>query len=326
MNNINDTTSTIKDSIIFYTSNTTNCRILKILMDPFASLLLNLKKPNTNNQYNKGLMDFLENDIEVDDLFLDDTSLENIDNKFISNACDLDLYFHHLENLIEISYKNLHSQKQFPTKLYRSINKAEFDDLHESRTINSMWSTTKDLDSAIGFTLEQAEAEWNPTEHFIIELSIKGRLPFIDVDNDAFRVFEPNEVIIMSPFNVSKPVLYKDGGLDLLGFYNYDSIPIYKSVIKSINMTKRDISFQKIKELYNEVRVGIEVYGPKIEQFLNYKIDKKIFYDHDYRSWAMKLSFLIKLLKEYSNYCAYNNVETEKIINKESITNKIYKK
>ncbi|MBR4618780.1 MAG: hypothetical protein IKO49_05700 [Bacilli bacterium] len=332
MTNIDDIIKRIEkaetsdDSIIFYTSNNDNCRIIKILMDPFDTLLGMSTKPSDYNPYNKNMMKVFEN-IGTSTIDFKETVEyhQNMKRNFISTSEELDLYIHHLENILEVAYKNYYSDKTLPNKLYRSVTKSELDYLNKNRTIESLWSTTKTLDTSIDFTIEQAEAEWNPKEHFIIELSLKGRVPFVDVDNDAFKVFEPNEIILIPPFNVSKPQLIKKGGMDFLGFYSRNTIPLYKANFKSNELSIHNTPFEEIGNLYQNIRSDIEIYGPLIEDLLNYKIDKKLLNQEGYRLWAKNLVLLLNKLKDYLNYCSYKGLKPEKLINEEE-AKKFYKK
>ena len=115
----------------------------------------------------------------------------------------LNIYMNHIKNILIQSYINYHdSTKKMPTKLYRSISKYEFDYLKTTRKINTLWSTTSSLKTAIGYTIEMSRLEWNPEEHFILEFSPREKIPFVDVDTDAETIFEPNEFILIPPFNI----------------------------------------------------------------------------------------------------------------------------
>ena len=304
------------DPIAFYTRDTSNCRNLKILMDPFETLKNMAIKPK-QNPYNKNLIGFLKSqNVPTEDIEKEINGFNELftQKTFIKEKQELDLYISNLEQILKKAYINYYNFNKLPSKLYRSVNTNELNFLNKSRTINALFSTTKDLQTCKEFTIETAELEWDPEEHHIIELSLKGRIPFIDVDKDSFKVFEPNEVILVNPFTVTKPILTKKGSPNAFGFYTMDTIPEYSSIIKHIESNPTNIDMEDINELYEQVRNGIGIYGTKIEQLLNYEIDNKLFNNVEYREWAKKLSKMINMLQNHIEYYVLRDKEPKTLI------------
>lgn len=309
----------IEKSINVYTASSQDCKIMKILMSPIELLNHLQNKPNTNNQANKNLCDLitaLTNDEAFTPQF-DENVLENQwPTPFIKRENDLYHYLVHIQNILLQSYLNYHDpNKQIPSKLYRSVSAQELEYLKINRKIDTLWSTTSKLDSAIFYTLEEAEHEWNPKEHFIIELSIKNKIPFVDVEIDAKRIYEPNEFILTPPFNVSKLKLVKKGGMDSIGFYSYNTIPIYSAEIKTdYNFEAANhVDYEQLVTQFLQIARDINKYGNMIEAYLNNEFNyKNLLHNPDYIIWARNLINLISMLEQYINEYAkecitYNN-------------------
>ena len=306
------------NSIVFYTIDDTQCMNIKILIDPFETLSGMAIKPDKNNYYNNNLLRELNKLNNSDDEHNFKTfPQDDTKTKFITDKKTFDKYIYHIEELFKLAYINYYnSQVTLPSKVYRSVTKKELDFLNKSRAINTLYSVSKDLDTSIGFTIEKAEHEWNPQEHFIIAFSIKERVPFIDVDKSIESIFEPNEIILIPPFYVTKPKLTKNGGMNALGFYSFDSIPEYQSTLKMYQTTENVKDFQTIYKLYEEIRNEIEIYGKRMENYLNNEDDFKLLNDSAYRVCAKKLETLIKLLKTYISNTISKDQEPYKLVKK----------
>lgn len=290
----------IKNSIEFYTMDQEKCRILKILMDPINYLEWLKKVDETvlecEENFNK-LLSFLERD-NVSNF----GSKDLLNTPFIKDSSSFCKALNHLVNIFVESYLNYYDGNvSMPNKLYRSITRSELEYLRKQNKINTLWSTSTSLNTAIRYTMEIAEHEWNPKEHFILEFSTKSKIPFIDVDKSAAKGFEPNEFILIPPFNISNLKLIKDGGMDKLGFYSPDGIPIYRAIFKDKDKDNfvKNVSIEDIYIMYEQVVSKIEIYGELIELYLNKKIDGSIFHRQDYRIWAQKLRLLVKMLQSY---------------------------
>lgn len=303
--NINDK---IKESIKFYNKDSNNCKLMKILMEPI-NYLGYLKKTNKTNKYNANLGNFLlglgqtQNDIlKFNEIFETNNDYHE---EFIKDIDSLYQYLCHIQNIFIQSYINYYDKNaSFPKKLYRSVYKEELDYLKNAKQIKAIWSTSSTLEASQGYTMELADSEWNPKEHFILELSLKNRIPFIDVDKLKCRVFEPNEFILTSPFTVSKIQLIKKGGISQLGFYTPDSIPIYSAELKYTESENLNCSFEDILKQINIVKQDFELYRDLIENYLNSKSEEKLLHQSDYRNWVHKLQELISMIQSYSSYYA----------------------
>lgn len=294
----------IKDSIRFYTMDQEKCRMLKILMDPVSYLKWLNKVDETalkcGENFNKLLLIFEKeyvSNFDSKDLLSD---FENT--YFVKDSSSFCEVLNHLVNIFIKSYLNYYdSSVSMPNKLYRSITRSELEYLKKQNKINTLWSTSTSLDTAIGYTMEIAGHEWRPKEHFILEFYIKSKIPFIDVDKSAAKVFEPNEFILIPPFNISNLKLIKDGGMDNLGFYSSDNIPIYRATFKDKDKDSfvKNVSIKDIYTMYEQVVRKIEIYGELIELYLNKKIDGNIFHRQDYMIWAKNLELLVKMLQSY---------------------------
>lgn len=316
-----NTDKNIIESINCYTYSSQDCEILKILMSPIEYLgqLKNSNKINPNNQANINLCNLISN-LTNDESFrleFNQNVLNHaIPKTFIKTSSDLYSYLKHIQNILLQSYINYYDQsKNIPLKLYRSVSSLELEYLKNTRQINTLWSTTSTLDSVIGYTLEIAEHEWDPKEHFIIELAIKNKIPFVDVDNDAKTIFEPNEFILTPPFTVSKLKLVKKGGMNPLGFYNQNSIPIYSAELKtsydynSIN----NVAYDEIINKYNQIAKDIKVYGNMIEAYLNNNDKNNLLHNQGYRLWARNLQELIKMMQLYMNEYAKEFIKNNNV-------------
>ncbi len=306
MNNIQE----IINSINFYTASSQDCEIMKILMSPIELLgqIKDGEKINTNKQANVNLCNFisnLTNDEHFHDEFNNNVLAHKLPKTFIKMEGVLYQYLVHIQNILLASYLNYHdSSKQIPLKLYRSVTLKELEYLKKARQIDTLWSTTSTMESVINYTLEEAEHEWEPKEHFIIELSTKNKIPFVDVDNDAKIIFEPNEFILTPPFNVSKLKLVKSGGMNAIGFYSYDTIPIYSAEIKTnynFQMTNQ-VTYEQLYKQFMAIEKDINKYGNMIEGYLNNdSANNNLLHNQEYRIWARNLIKLIQLLQQYTN-------------------------
>lgn len=300
-----------KDPITFYTRDVINSRNIKILMDPIDTLKSMSIKQNECNPYNQHLAQVFKEFSGKDEFNLDNNPTLN--KKFIKQE-ELDLYMHNIEELITKAYINYYNNSKLPTRLYRSITKDELNFIKNNKRINTLWSTTKDFETCAGFTMEATETEWDPIEHYILQLSLNDRIPFIDVDKDSKTVYEPNEVILLRPFNVSNPLLIKSGGMDEYGFYSLKTIPICDATIKSITNNCEYIEFEEVIKLYDSVKKEFDKYSKVIEQILNYEIDHSIFNDTNYKEWANKIITMINMLQNHINYCILKDKDPKKLI------------
>lgn len=320
-----NTNKNIVESINCYTYSSQDCEILKILMSPIEYLgqLKNSNKTASNNQANINLcnlMSNLTNDESFKLEFNQNVLNHKLPKRFTKTESVLNDYLKHIQNILLQSYINYYDQsKNIPLKLYRSVSLSELEYLKTSRQIDTLWSTASTIDSVIGYTLEIAEQEWDPKEHFIIELTIKNKISFVDVDVDAETIFEPNEFILTPPFTVSKLKLIKKGGMNSLGFYNQNSIPIYSAELKTsydyncIN----NITYDKIINKFNKISKDINIYGNMIEAYLNDNDKNNLLHNKGYRLWARNLQELIKMMQlymcEYSKEIVKNNNEQPKM-------------
>lgn len=304
----------IRESIKFYTKSSDDSRLMKLLIDPIDYLAY-IPKANKKhiemNPYNKIWGQYLG----CEQVFKDAVDFHNKKIiPFIKDEETFNIYMHHIKNILIQSYINYHdNSKKMPTKLYRSISKYEFDYLKTTRKINTLWSTTNSLKTAIGYTIEMSRLEWNPEEHFILEFSPREKIPFIDVDTDAETVFEPNEFILIPPFNISNLKLVKPGGMDWLGTYDWDNVPIYSVEFKAKKAKSNEkIEISDINRLYQEVSSGIYIYGDTIEKILNSNDTNKQFHSQNYRTWAKKLQELFNLQQIFMNnyFSSQTSIET----------------
>ena len=304
----------IQESIKFYTKSSDDSRLIKLLIDPIDYLAY-IPKANKKHiemsQYNKLWGQYLG----CEQVFKDTINFHNQKLiPFIKDEETLNIYMNHIKNILIQSYINYHdSTKKMPTKLYRSISKYEFDYLKTTRKINTLWSTTSSLKTAIGYTIEMSRLEWNPEEHFILEFSPREKIPFVNVDTDAETIFEPNEFILIPPFNISNLKLVKPGGMDWLGTYDWDNVPIYSVEFKTkkSNPTK-NIEISDINKLYQEVSSGIHIYGDTIEKILNSNDTDKQFHSQNYRTWAKKMQELFNMQQKfmYNYFSNQDSIET----------------
>lgn len=300
----------IQKSINFYTTSSSDCEIMKILMSPIELLshINDSNKINTKNQANTNLCNFILS-LTHDDQFIDEfnhnVSLDQRSQPFIKTDSDLYYYLKHIQNILLQSYLNYHDpSKKIPSKLYRSVSLGELEYLKSSPQIDTLWSTTSMRDCATWYTLDVAEHEWNPKEHFIIELSTQNKIPFVNVDVDATRSYEPGEFILTPPFNVSKLKLIRKGGMDALGFYNEFTIPIYSAEIKTNYnyQNSHQVSYEEIYSQFMLLKKDINKYGNMIEAYLNNaSSSKNLLHNPDYIVWARNLIQLIQMLQQYIN-------------------------
>lgn len=302
----------IEKSILCYTTTTRDCQKMKMLMDPLEYLEWLGKKDNTLefSTMNKDFMNFLEMSLfDIEENFEYE---ERID--FIKDEEELKIFLQHIQNLLFQSYMNYEDKnKRLPSKLYRLISKKELEYLKKTRTISTFWSTTSDIDTAIGFATETA----NDKEQFLLEFSTKGKIPFIDVDRDAKTVFEPNEFILVPPFKISNLSLKKKEKPSPFGLYTIDNIPIYTANFKPINNDiLEDVNLQKMDTFFNGVIKNFIIYKDSIAMYLNKEQDKNLFHEQGYRMWANNLKEYIHLQQNYIHNCVINRKNPEKIIKK----------
>lgn len=284
----------IKNSILTYTTTTSDCQKMKILMDPIEYLQGLGKKENTFNLFGMSLFEIGKKNFE-----------------FIKSEEELNMFLQHIQNIFVQAYKNYEDpNKNVPTKLYRSISKKELDYLNKMQNIHTLWSTTNSFDTALGFTVEMEE-----NDPFILEFSIKEKVPFIDVDHDAKTVFEPNEFILVPSFKISNVKLKKPGQRNIFGIYSTDNIPIYTANFKPVNNNSvEDVNMEKMHTLYQGVIKNFFVYRDWIEQYVQEERDDGFFYDSGYRSWARDLKNYINLQQRYVYKCIREERPIDKIM------------
>lgn len=254
----------ISDSISFYVNDSSESQTIKILTSPI--------------DYLKGL--------KISGYFF-------ILNNFITDEVILEKYINIVKDIMIQGYYNYYKKSIFNNKLYRSISISELKCIRENLRINDIYSTTKTFNSCADYTIEVSNSEWDPKEHFIIELNLKDNLPYIDVDIDSSSYIEPNEVILLSGFNINNLKLIHDVKPNILGFYSHDTIPIYSADIYGIN---NNMDLTKLEEKYNFVVSNIDTYGCMIQDYLQDKINDNIFSDPNYLCWANSMIEYINIL------------------------------
>ncbi|MBO5138482.1 MAG: hypothetical protein J6B89_02455 [Bacilli bacterium] len=295
----------IKESIECYINSSHDCEIMKVLMSPINYLekLGEAQKIDINNLYTMNFANLLSNLTSVTpDLLYDNLLSSNLQKSFIKTSDLLYDYLVHIQNILFQSYISYYDvNNKMPQKLYRSVSAKELEYLTKSRKIDTLWSTTSTLDSVIGYTMEVTNHEWIPKEHFIIELTTKDKIPFVDVETCVEMGFEPNEFILVPCFTISNFKLVKEGAINFFGFYNADTIPIYSAEIQNIYdvQTIDSVSYNDIVEQFNKISVDIGKYGDMIEAYLNGNDCINLLHYHNYRLWAKNLQKLINMLQIY---------------------------
>lgn len=304
----------IKESIQFYTGNSSNCQNMKILIDPIDYLTQTKKIKDlrlVSNLYNDNFYNLL-NIIGTNNIVNENKLYKQ--NEFIKDKETLYQYLQHIQNILIQGYTNYYDTNyQLPNKLYRAISNVELEYLNRTGNIDNLWSTTSNLTTAQGYIIETEEYK-SAIEYFILELPINHKIPFIDVDKNEGKVFEPNEFILMSSFNIANIKIIKTGKNNSLGFYDFDNIPIYQAkILSKHNQTIENINHEAIINLVMEIANNINIYGRKIEEYLNTVNIKKLTNDAKFYEWAKKLQQLFKMQQQYINNCIANQQNQQQL-------------
>lgn len=273
----------ISKSINKYTGSDSGAQTIKILMNP-TSYLLGLK--------NSGHYSIVEEFIKTEKLF---------------NA-----YINYIKDMMIQAYKNYRVNPNLNSKLYRSISRNELEYLETGPIINEFYSTTKEYDDCAGYLIETSNSEWEPVEHFIVELSVRNEIPYIDVDKDSSNQFEPNEIVLLPRLNISNIHLVKEGDTTCMMFYSHSNIPIYGADI-TFDDASYDVTEEMLVAKYNEVAPYIDIFGSMIESYLQSKKGNEIFNDSKYLEWINSLNEYMNMLKMYVKKCVEQDNFTFKI-------------
>lgn len=267
----------ISKSIKLYTDSDNCAQTIKILMNP-TNYLLGLKN---SGHY-------------------------NILNEFIKTESRFNIFINYIKDMMIQCFKNYENNSNIDSTIYRAISKVELDYLKTGPTINEFYSATKKYEDCAGYLIETANSEWEPVEHFIVELTHKNNIPYIDVDNDSSNRFEPNEVILLPRINISNLHLIKEGYPSCMMFYSASNIPIYGADIISDD-NYEDVTEEMLIAKYNEVAPYIDIFGKMVESYLQSMIGNELFNNLNYLKLVNRLNEYMSMLKSYVKKCVKKN-------------------
>lgn len=298
--------SNISNSIELYCRSQEDCNIIKILTNPTDHLkLLGQKrepmKMENDPFYNiMGLMDNIPIDFEET-------------KKFISTKEEFETFLQHIQNMLIKGYQNyVDDSVKMPNKLYRAVCQNEIDFLASNKKIETFYSTDSNMDDLLGFIIEKQEHDWNPKQRFILEIPIYEKIPFIDVDNDSKTIFEPNEIILLPSFNVSKLRLKNKGKSNLFGMYDEKYMTRYTCKI-SPQMVTPSSNISEINKLHESLMINLTKYESHIQGYINHEIGDNIFKDNDFKNWIISLKRYIYLQRQYVYDCVLHDKLPEEI-------------
>lgn len=301
----------IKESINFYTNDTKNCQMMKALIDPISYLKQTKKTMELNrasNIYN-GNFSFL-NALMCNGNILNG----NKQAQFIKDKETLYQYLQHIQNIIIQGYMNYYNHDyKMPPKLYRAISNIELENLNNTGKVENLWSTSSSLTTTQGYIIEIIEMQ-TAIKHLILEIPINQRIPFVDVDKNGAKSFEPHEFILIPPFKFHISKVKKMGKMNDLGFYTVDNIPIYSAKIQYTKTSNiENVNQETISNLVINIANDINLYGSKIEEYLNEVNQNKISQDSKLQEWSKNLQLLFTMQQQYIDYCVANQSNYEQL-------------
>lgn len=289
----------INESIECYCSSSSDCNIMKILMDPIDYLKLSSQKRKTDKNIDA-----------FSALGLIDTTMPTLyeeSREFISTEEEFEIFLQHIQNILIKGYQNyVDDNVKMPSKVYRAITKNELNFLVNNQRVSTLYSTDSSMDTIIGFIMEKTEHDWSPKERIILEMPIYQKMPFIDVDNDSKTIFEPNEIILLPSFNLSKIRIKNKGNTSLFSLYDEQYISKYTAIIKPHILTPNS-NISEINKLYEFLMNNLIKYEEYIENYMNHKVSDKIFKDNDFKKWIISLKRFIDLETQYVHDCVLHD-------------------
>lgn len=98
-----------------------------------------------------------------------------------------------------------------------------------------------------------------------------------------------------------------------LGFYTIDNIPIYSAKIQYIKNNAANTSQEKINNLVANIANDINLYGSKVEEYLNNANQNENIHDAKFYEWLKNLQLLFMMQQQYIDYCISNQSNAKQL-------------